>query len=143
MNVSGMNPGSSQTPYPVLVHLTDQILEDCEDDVECIAVRLGSLEPAVRDELVTSDLLNAWQVFWYFFHTDPGIDLREMMELEPASALVTGLKLGEIDLLELHFGIREHMPVIAVFDGEKTVASFKGKNAFGDAMTYSRNPETH
>jgi hypothetical protein len=135
-----MNPGSTQASYQALVALSDQILEDCEDDVECIAVRLAGLEPGVRDELIVSDLLNAWQVFWYCFRTDPGIDLREMMELEPASALATGLKLGEIDLFELYFGIREHLPMIAVFDGEKTVASFRGKNAYRDAIAYCRNP---
>lgn len=109
--------------------------------MECIAVRLGSLEPPVRDELLTSDLLNAWQVFWYCFRTDPGIFLREMMELEPASTLATGLRLGEIDLLELHFGIRENIPVIAVYDGEKSVASFRGRNAYTDAVKYCKNPE--
>ena len=109
--------------------------------MECIAVRLGSLESPVRDELLTSDLLNAWQVFWYCFRTDPGIFLREMMELEPASTLATVLKLGEIDLLELHFGIRENIPVIAVYDGEETVASFRGRNAYADAVKYCKNPE--
>lgn len=136
-----MNPAPSQTSYQVLIDLIDRILEDCEDDVKCIGIHLGKLEPEVRDELLTSDLLNTWQVFWYFFRTDPGIFLQEMMELEPASVLVNGLKLGEIDLLELHFGIRENLPVIAVFDGEKTVATFKGKSAYGDAINYCRNPD--
>jgi hypothetical protein len=140
MNVTGMNPGTSQASYQTLVALTDRILEDCEDDVECIAVRLAGLEPEVRNELLVSDLLNAWQVFWYCFRTDPGIDLREMMELEPASVLATGLKLGEIDLLELHFALREQEPVIAVFDGEKTVASFSGRNAYRDAVAHCTNP---
>jgi hypothetical protein len=136
-----MNPGPSQESYRSLVAIADRILEACEDDVECIAAHIGNLEPPVRDELITSDLLNAWQVFWYCFRTDPGIDLREMMELESASALVNGLKLGEIDLLELHFGIREHRPVIAVFNGEKTVVAFEGKDAYRDAITYCRNPD--
>ncbi|MDD4137671.1 MAG: hypothetical protein PHT99_07255, partial [Methanoregula sp.] len=66
-----MNPAPSQTSYQVLIDLIDRILEDCEDDVKCIGIHLGILEPEVRDELLTSDLLNTWQVFWYFFRTDP------------------------------------------------------------------------
>jgi hypothetical protein len=138
-----MNDGRSRTPYSALVNLADRLLEDCEDDVECLAVRLGGLDSGVCDELLTSDLLNAWQVFWYCFRTDPGIFLREMMDLEPASALATGLKLGEIDLFELYFAIREDMPLIVVFNGEKTVASFSGRNAYTDAVKYCRNPEGH
>jgi hypothetical protein len=138
-----MNDGRTRTPYHTLVDLADRLLEDCDDDVECLAVRLGSLEPPVRDELLTSDLLNAWQVFWYCFRTDPGAFLHERLELEPASALATGLKLGEIDLLELHFGIRENVPLIAVFDGEKTAASFSGRNAYADAVKYCRNSGPH
>lgn len=135
-----MSPDPARTRFQSLVDIMDQILEECEEDVECIAARLAGLEPDERNELLVSDLLNAWQVFFYCFRTDPGIDLREMMELEPASVLVSGLKLGEIDLLELHFAIRDHLPVIAVFDGEKTVNTFRGKNAYRDAVEYCRSP---
>ncbi|MGA2122197.1 MAG: hypothetical protein ABSG49_09175 [Methanoregula sp.] len=138
-----MNDGRSRTPYSALVNLADRLLEDCEDDVECLAVRLGGLDPGVRDELLTSDLLNAWQVFWYCFRTDPGIFLREMMDLEPASMLATGLKLGEIDLLDLFFLIRDDKPWIILADGEKTVASFSGRTAYADAMKYCENPDRH
>jgi hypothetical protein len=138
-----MNDGRYQTPYSALVRLADRLLEDCEDDVECLAVRLGGLEPGVRDELLTSDLLNAWQVFWYSFRTDPGIFLREMMELEPASVLVTGLKLVEIDLLDLFFLIRDDKPWIILADGEKTVTAFSGRNAYADAVKYGENPDRH
>jgi len=136
-----MDTARPRPSFPELVALVDRLLDDCEEDVECLVLRLGKLEPEVRNELLVSDLLNAWQVFYFCFRTDPGILLREMMELEPASRLVNGLKLGEIDLLELHFGIRETIPLIAVFDGEKTVASFRGKNAYTDAGKYCRSPD--
>jgi len=136
-----MDTARPRPSFPELVALVDRLLDDCEEDVECLVLRLGKLEPEVRNELLVSDLLNAWQVFYFCFRTDPGILLREMMELEPASRLVNGLKLGEIDLLELHFGIRETIPLIAVFDGEKTVASFRGKNAYTDAVKYCRSPD--
>ena len=129
------------TPYKSLVQLVDRLLDDCDDDVECLAIRLGGLEDPVRDELVTSDLLNAWQVFYYYFRTDPGAFLREKMDLEPASTLAYGLKLDEIDLLELFFLVRDHDVWMVVHDGEKTVASFKGRQAYTDAIGYCRNPD--
>jgi len=136
-----MDDRGSRTPYRTLVDLADRLLEDCDDDVECLAVRLGSLEAPVRDELLTSDLLNAWQVFWYSFRTDPGAFLKERLELEPASALQAGLQLGEIDLLDLIFLFRDNKPWIIVADGERTVASFSGRDAFRDARKYCENPE--
>jgi len=134
-----MNPGPDQTPYKTLVDLADQMLEDCEDDVVCLAVRLDGIDEGVRNELLVSDLLNAWQVFWYWFRTDPGILLREQMDLEPASALPAGLRLCDIDLLELFFTIQDNRPWIIVWDGEKAVSSFNGRTAYGDAIAFCAN----
>jgi len=117
------------------------MLEDCEDDVECLSVRLDGLEPGVRDELLISDLLNAWQVFYFSFRTDPGALLRERLELEPASELPGFLKIGEIDLYEIFFGMHKNMPWIVVTDGEKTVASFAGRSAYEEGIRYCGNPE--
>ena len=127
-------------PIQALVALADRFWKTARTMWNALQSASQAWNLGVRDELIVSDLLNAWQVFWYCFRTDPGIDLRERMELEPASSLATGLKIGEIDLLELYFGMREHQPIIAVFDGEKTVASFTGKNAYRDAIAYCRNP---
>jgi hypothetical protein len=138
-----MNDARSQIPYPALVDRADRMLEDCEDDVECLAVRLGGLEPEVRDELLVSDLLNAWQVFYFSFRTDPGALLRERLELEPASGLPGFLKIGEIDLFEIFFGIHESMPWIVVTDGEKTVASFTGGGAYEEGVRYCADPDSH
>jgi hypothetical protein len=136
-----MDPVLTPTPYKSLVQLVDRLLEDCDEDVECLAVRLGGLDEHIRDELLVSDLLNAWQVFFYFFRTDPGAFLQEKLDLEPASSLVAGVKLDEIDLLELVFLIRDREAWVVVHDGEKTVASFKGRNAYDNAMKYCANPE--
>ncbi|MGB7787452.1 hypothetical protein [Methanoregula sp.] len=136
-----MDPVLTTTPYRSLVQLVDRLLEDCDEDVECLAIRLGGLNEQERDELLISDLLNAWQVFFYYFRTDPGAFLREKMDLEPASSLIAGIKLDEIDLLERVFLIRDHEAWIIVHDGEKTVASFKGRQAYADAMKYCKDPE--
>jgi hypothetical protein len=134
-----MNPGPDQTPYTALVGIVDRLLEDCEDDVVCLATRLGGLEENVRNELLVSDLLNAWQVFWFCFRTDPGILLREQLDLEPASALPGGIRLCTIDLLEVFFAIRDGQPWVVVWDGEKAVSSYSGRNAYTDALAYCSN----
>jgi hypothetical protein len=136
-----MDPVLTTTPYKSLVQLVDRLLEDCDEDVECLALQLGRLDDHVRNELFISDLLNAWQIFFYCFRTDPGAFLREKLDLEPASSLVAGLKLDEIDLLELIFLVRDHEAWVIVHDGEKTVASFKGRNAYDDAIAYCKNPD--
>ncbi len=128
-------------PYEHLVDIVDRMLDDCEDDVECLAIRLGGLEPEARDELVVSDLLNAWQVFFYFFRTDPGDLIRERLELEPASSLIGGIKTDETDFLALVFAIREAKPLVSVSDGEKIVAVFAGRNAYAQGLAVLESPE--
>ncbi len=136
-----MSPEHSAVPYHTLVATADKLLEECEDDVVCLSKKIGSLDAGLRSELLVSDLLNAYQVFYYSFRTFPDDLLKERLELEPASALVHGLKIDEIDLLELFFLIRGDQPVIAVSDGEKIVATFSGRSAYKDALAYCKNPD--
>jgi hypothetical protein len=136
-----MNPAVSSVPYPDLVAAADRLLEDCEGDVECLAIRLGSLAPEVRDELLVSDLLNAWQVFFYFFRTSGDDLLCELLELEPASALIGGIKIRETDFLEMIVAVHDANPVIAISDGEKVVATFSGKTAFRQGLAFMESPE--
>ncbi len=135
-----MSPDASRVPFSMLTAAADRMLEDCEDDWECLAIRLGELQPDIRDELIVSDLLNAWQVFYFFFRTGD-IDLRELLELEPASALVHGIKILENDFLEMFFSVRNAVPVIAISDGEKMVATFSGRHAFGLGREFMDRPE--
>jgi hypothetical protein len=135
-----MTEAGPPRPFRELVDLVDGILEECEDEVPCIVKKLGMLEPEVRNELFLSDLLNAYQVFVYFFRAEPDMLVRERMELEPASALRAGLKIDEIDLLEMIFVIRESKPVIVIWDGEKAVATFTGGRAYADGKQYLENP---
>jgi hypothetical protein len=136
-----MSPDQSPRPFRELVALVDKILEECEDEVPCIVQKLGTLEPQVRNELFISDLLNAYQVFLYFFRTEPDALVLERLELEPASALRTGLKIDEVDLLEMIFLLRESKPVIIIHDGDKAVATFSGGRAYADGKQYLENPE--
>ena len=135
-----MSPAGSPRPFQELVTVVDAILDECDDDVPCIVKRLGELDPEIRSELIVSDLLNAYQVFFYFFRIVPDILILEQLELEPASSLRTGLKIDEVDLLEMHFLMRNSKPVIVIHDGEKAVATFSGGSAFRDGKEYLENP---
>jgi hypothetical protein len=136
-----MSPDRSAVPFPELVALADKLLEECDEDVALLATKIGALDADVRNELMVSDLLNAWQVFYYYFRTIPDELVKERMELEPASSLPRGLKIDEVEFLELFFVMKDYKPLIVISDGEKPVATFSGRNAFSDGRAYLENPE--
>jgi hypothetical protein len=113
-----MSPDHAPVPYQDLVALAEHIFDSCEDDVRCISRRIETLDPTSRNELLVSDLLNAFQAFYYFFRIVPDELTQERLELEPASSLVHGIKLDEIDLLELIFAVKDKKPVIVISDSE-------------------------
>jgi len=136
-----MSPDRSAIPFPELAARADKLLEESDDDVERLAEGIGSLDADVRNDLVVSDLLNAWQVFYYYFRTLPDELVKERMELEPASSLPRGLKIVEVEFLELFFVMNDHKPLIVISDGEKAVATFSGRTAYANGMKYLENPE--
>jgi hypothetical protein len=136
-----MSPDSHAVPFPELVSLADKLLEESNEDVERLATKIGSLDADMRNELMVSDLLNAYQVFYYYFRTVPDELVKERMELEPASSLLRGLKIDEVEFLELIFVMKDHKPLIVVSDGEKPVATFSGNTAYENGMKYLENPE--
>jgi hypothetical protein len=136
-----MSPDTSTVPYHTLVTAADKLLEDCEEDAGLLAEGLGALDAGIRNELLVSDLLNAYQVFYYFFRTVPDELVKERMELEPASALIRGIRIDEIELLELFFFVKEAKPLIVVSDGEKRLAAFSGRSAYANGLKYLENPE--
>jgi hypothetical protein len=135
-----MNPADAPVPYRNLVALADHLFEQCEDDVTCLSPMLDALDSTTRNELLASDLLNAFQVFYYFFRTIPDDLVQERLELEPASSLIKGVKIDEIDLVDLIFSVKNHEPVIIVSDGETPVRTFKGKTAYAEGVKYIENP---
>jgi hypothetical protein len=135
-----MDPADTPVPYSKLVSLADHLFEQCEDDVTCLSPMLDALDSGTRNELLASDLLNAFQVFFYFFRTIPDELVQERLELEPASSLSKGVKIDEIDLLELIFTVKNHEPVIIVSDGENALVTFKGKKAYAEGLKYMENP---
>ena len=135
-----MNPDASPAPYHILAALADHLFEECEDDVRCLSHGIDALDSDLRNELLDSDLLNAFQVFYYFFRMLPDELVCERLELEPASSLTKGVKIDEIELLDLVFSVKNHEPVIMVSDGEKPLMTFKGKTAYADGLKYIENP---
>jgi hypothetical protein len=126
-------------PYDELVSAADQILDECDGDVALLSEKLDQLPNQMRDELLVSDLLNAYQVFYYFFRETPAELQTERLILSPGSALLDGLLIDEIELLELIFAIIDHQPVIVVSDGEYALGTFLGPDAYRDGLTYIRS----
>jgi hypothetical protein len=135
-----MNPDGSTVPYHTLVVLADHLFDECEDDVKCLSHRIDTLDSVMRNELLVSDLLNAYQVFYYFFRIQPDELVGERLELEPASSLTRGVKIDEVELLDLVFSVKDHEPIIMVSDGEHPLMTFKGKTAYADGLKYIENP---
>jgi hypothetical protein len=116
--------------YRDLSLVADRILEEGEDDPETLSFALDRLDPGVRDELLASDFLNAWQVFFYHFREDPGELERDRLTLQPASALPEGVLITEIEFYELVFLVDSREPVISVRTGKDVVANFRGGDAY-------------
>jgi hypothetical protein len=136
-----MSPSENPIAYSDLVALVDKLLEESNEDDIRLARELELIEPGARNELLVSDLLNAYQVFYYFFRIVPDALVKERMELEPASALVKGMKIDEIELLEMIFVIKGGKPSIVISDGVKSVITFSGRNAYSEGLKYLENPE--
>ncbi|MBT8507765.1 hypothetical protein AZH53_04950 [Methanomicrobiaceae archaeon CYW5] len=123
--------------YYDLAQLADKILEIADDDMPVLAEIIEDLDPETRSELLFSDFLNAYQVFYYYFREVPDILVDERLSLVPASAVRKGVLAEERDLLELVFIVPDETPEILVSDGEEILQRFIGKNAYRDAVGWA------
>ncbi|MEN6611696.1 MAG: hypothetical protein ABFC24_12715 [Methanoregulaceae archaeon] len=130
-----MSP-ANQIPYQELSGIANRLFEESCDDEELLATALDRVPGDVRSQLLVSDLLNAYQVFYYFFRKRPDEEITERLMLESGSALVSGVFVDEVDLLELKFRVENASPVIDISDGQEVLSAFRGKTAFDDAMRY-------
>jgi len=122
--------------YEEIGEIADRILEECEDDAALLAEKLDAMPEPVRNGLISSDFLNAYQIFYFFFRTEPSEIGKEKMILLPASELRYGFLLAEIELLELYFAVAGGEPVIVVSDGEKVLARFGGRDAYRNGLSF-------
>jgi len=125
-----------QLPYSMLIRIADRILETGEDDPDALATHLDQLDPEIREELLVSDLLNAFQVFYYFFREEPGDLETDRLILQPASAVLTGVVVTERKLYEVIFRVENGSPVILVSDGDSVLAGFHEKDAYRKALRF-------
>jgi hypothetical protein len=123
-------------PFGELGRIADQILEKGEDQPDVLANELDLLSPAIRDELLTSDLLNAFQVFYYLFRQAPGDLERERLTLQPASALATGVMVSENDLFQVIFSFDGVEPVFSVNDGDQVIARCHGTGSYRKVLQF-------
>ncbi|MDD1720240.1 MAG: hypothetical protein LUQ25_09290, partial [Methanoregulaceae archaeon] len=77
------------------------------------------------------DLLNAYQVFYYYFREEPEDLERELLMLQPASVLTPGIILREIDYLTMVFRVEGDGPVITITgEDEDVLVNYRGKDAY-------------
>ena len=96
--------------YSELADIADRLFEASDDDDEQLADVLDTLDEETRDALLTSDFLNAYQVFYYYFRERSGDMARERLQLSAASDLARGITIDEIDIYEVVFYQKEATP---------------------------------
>jgi hypothetical protein len=124
------------TDYFELAELADRILTISDDDAAKLVSVLDELDEGVRNELLVSDFLNAYQVFWYFFRYEPEILAAERLMLSSASSLSAGVLIEERDIYEILFRVTDALPEMLVTDGEEALMVFRGTNSYWDAVEW-------
>ena len=122
--------------YNEISSLVDDILSECNEDVACIRRRLSGVDEEVRESLLTSDLLNAWQVFYFYFEEDPGEDMLEYLLFSPASSLYKGVSIGTYKKCTIRFMVIDSTPMIQLSDDICELERFSGPDAFKNAIIY-------
>jgi hypothetical protein len=131
-----MTDGHQAKTYRDLAKIADRLFIESNDNEEQLATALDSVEPEIRQELLASDLLNAYQVFYYYFREFPGELAKERLLLLPASSLSHKVILAEIDYVEVEFRVDQGEPVITLLDEGQVIANYHGKDAYHSAMQF-------
>lgn len=131
-----MERGDDSVTYQEMARIADEILERSEEDVGRLAKELDALDAGVRRALLTSEFLNAYQTYFYYFRQDPGDLEMDRLLLQPAIALEEGVMLTELDLFEVIFRVEDDQPVMSVSDGEHVLVNFRGKESYQQAIRF-------
>jgi hypothetical protein len=131
-----MTAGKPIPTYQDLGDIAEELFEESNDDPVKLAGLIDRLDPLIRNELLISDFLNAYQTFYYFFREEPGDLEKDRMILEPASSLEQGILIHEIDLFEVIFRVEDAEPVVSVGDGEQILAIYHGTDAYRRAIRF-------
>ena len=129
-----MIPDPAGRTYKDLARIADRLFMESEDNEEELADALDTLDGNTRDELLVSDLLNAYQVFYYFFREVPEEIVKERLLLLPASSLVHPVTINETGFTDVIFIVENKDPVIELVEDDETYARYEGKDAYRKAM---------
>ena len=119
-----------------LAELADRILAIAGENEKILADVLDTLDAEARSELLTSDLLNALQSFYYHFRELPTLLGQERLTLQPAMAAADGILVEEEKGLELVFRVENGGPVIEMTEGGEVVVKFEGSSAYRGSRRY-------
>ena len=122
--------------FAELSDLMEKIFTRCNDDPVCIAKELEIIEPDIRREILGSDLLNAWQVFWYYFRAFPGDEAVEFLTFHSAGELNQGVPMGDIDIYTLVFQVTDGDPEIVIADDIQELARFRGASSWDECRAF-------
>ncbi|HZD43743.1 MAG TPA: hypothetical protein VE134_06750 [Methanomicrobiales archaeon] len=122
--------------YYELAELADKVLEISGDDEAVLAGVLERLPHDEREELLLSDFLNAYQVFYFYFREAPTEMGRERLILTPASLLPRGVLVEEVNECQVLFILEDLTPIVTVSDGEEELVRFEGESAYRGALRY-------
>lgn len=122
--------------YNTLSDIADAIFSRCDDNPSCIAAEIHDLDPETRSSLLSSDLLNAWQVFWYYFEEYPGDEAVEFLTFHSAGDLKKGVPMGDIDVFTLSFQVIDGVPEVGLSDDLQEVARFRGAAAWAETRSF-------
>jgi hypothetical protein len=122
--------------YVELAVLADNLFEISDDDDERLAEALDTLDSETREALLSSDLLNAYQVFYYSFRETPDALVRERLQLRGAADLARGVVIAEIEIYEVIFFWKDGVPILQVTDGDTVDAEFRGSGAYQEMIRY-------
>jgi hypothetical protein len=119
-----------------LAELADRILAIAGENVKTLAEVLDSLDEEARNELLTTDLLNALQSFYYHFRELPTLLGQERLTLQPAVAAADGISFEEERGAGLVFRLEDGEPVVEVVELGEVLAKFEGSSAYRGARHY-------
>ncbi|HVP25365.1 MAG TPA: hypothetical protein VMS81_05225 [Methanomicrobiales archaeon] len=119
-----------------LAELADRILAIAGENEKTLAEVLDALDAEARNALLSSDLLNALQSFYYHFREMPTLLGQERLTLQPAVAAREGIPFEDEKGVDLVFRLEEGGPVIELSELGEILTKFEGASAYRGARRY-------
>ena len=119
-----------------LAELADRVLAIAGENLKTLAGVLDTLDAEAREALLSSDLLNALQAFYYHFREMPGLLGQERLDLQPASAAAEGILFEEEQDVGLVFRVEAGVPFIELTELGEPFMKFEGASAYRGARRY-------